>query len=161
MRFGEPPRLNTAPDLPRAADSEPPVTDQILIAEDEPDVRAFLVAALGGAGYGVTEVEDGAGVLTRLAYAPPALLLLDLHMPFIDGLEALRRIRSVESWATVPVLFLTASGQTEDMVTARRLGARGYLVKPIRPADLLAKIQAILSDPGLLWLDDMTQARSS
>jgi DNA-binding response OmpR family regulator len=136
------------------------VTDQILIAEDEPDVRDFLVAVLAGAGFGVTEVSDGAGVLTRLAYTPPALVLLDLHMPMIDGLEALRRIRSVESWKAVPVLFLTASGQTEDMVTARRLGARGYLVKPIRAADLLAKVKSLLGDPGLLWLDDMTQARS-
>ena len=137
------------------------MTHQILIAEDDTDVRDFLTAVLSGAGYGVTEVVDGAGVLTRLAYAPPALVLLDLHMPMIDGLEALRRIRSVESWADVPVLFLTASGVTEDMVTARRLGARGYLVKPIRSADLLAKVKAILDDPGLLWLDDMTQARSS
>ena len=136
------------------------MTDQILIAEDDTDVRDFLSAVLSGAGYGVTEVVDGAGVLTRLAYAPPALVLMDLHMPLIDGLEALRRIRSVESWTEVPVLFLTASGQTEDMVTARRLGARGYLMKPIRASDLLAKVQAILSDPELLWLDDMTQARS-
>ena len=136
------------------------MTDQILIAEDDTDVRDFLSAVLSGAGYGVTEVVDGAGVLTRLAYAPPAMILMDLHMPLIDGLEALRRIRSVESWAEVPVLFLTASGQTEDMVTARRLGARGYLMKPIRASDLLAKVQAILSDSELLWLDDMTQARS-
>lgn len=137
------------------------MTDQILIAEDDTDVRDFLAAVLSGAGYGVTEVVDGAGVLTRLAYAPPALVLMDLHMPLIDGLEALRRIRSVESWTEVPVLFLTASGQTEDMVTARRLGARGYLMKPIRASDLLTRVQAILSDPELLWLDDMTQARSS
>ena len=136
------------------------MTDQILIAEDDTDVRDFLSAVLSGAGYGVTEVVDGAGVLTRLAYAPPAMILMDLHMPLIDGLEALRRIRSVESWNEVPVLFLTASGQTEDMVTARRLGARGYLMKPIRASDLLAKVQAILSDSELLWLDDMTQARS-
>ena len=136
------------------------MTDQILIAEDDTDVRDFLSAVLSGAGYGVTEVVDGAGVLTRLAYAPPAMILMDLHMPLIDGLEALRRIRSVETWAEVPVLFLTASGQTDDMVTARRLGARGYLMKPIRASDLLAKVQAILSDSELLWLDDMTQARS-
>jgi DNA-binding response OmpR family regulator len=137
------------------------VTQQILIAEDDAGVREFLSIALTGAGFEVVEARDGAAVLTRLAYAPPALVLMDLHMPVMDGLEALRRVRSVESWAEVPVLFLTASGQTEDMVTARRLGARGYLVKPIRPADLLARVRAVLGDPGLLWLDDMTQVRAA
>ncbi len=136
------------------------VTQQILIAEDQTDVRDFLSAVLTGAGYEIVEAADGAAVLTRLAYAPPALVLMDLHMPVMDGLEALRRIRSVEAWADVPVLFLTASDLTEDIVTARRLGARGYLVKPIRAATLLARVKAVLDDPGLLWLDDMTQARS-
>jgi two-component system chemotaxis response regulator CheY len=137
------------------------VPHQILVAEDDAGVREFLTIVLTGAGFEVVEAGDGAAVLTRLAYAPPAMVLMDLHMPVIDGLEALRRVRSVESWTDVPVLFLTASGQTADMVTARRLGARGYLVKPIRPADLLAKVQAVLGDPGLLWLDDMTQVRSA
>ena len=133
---------------------------QILIAEDEPDVRDFLVAVLSGAGFETVEANDGAAVLTRLAYAPPAMVLMDLHMPLVDGLEALKRLMSVESWRTVPVLFLTASGMTDDLVTARRLGARGYLVKPIRSADLLARVRQVLDDPDLLWLDDMTQARS-
>lgn len=133
---------------------------QILIAEDDAGVREFLAIALSGAGFETVEATDGAAVLTRLAYAPPAMVLMDLHMPVIDGLEALRRLKSVESWAEVPVLFLTASGQTADMVTARRLGARGYLVKPIRPGDLLARVRAVLDDPDLLWLDDMTQVRA-
>ena len=137
------------------------MTQQILIAEDDGGVREFLSIALTGAGFEVVEARDGAAVLTRLAYAPPALVLMDLHMPVMDGLEALRRLKSVESWAEVPVLFLTASGQTEDMVTARRLGARGYLVKPIRPAGLLARVRAVLGDPGVLWLDDMTQVRAA
>ncbi|QTC90125.1 response regulator transcription factor [Brevundimonas goettingensis] len=137
------------------------MTRQILIAEDDAGVREFLAIALTGAGFETVEAKDGAAVLTRLAYAPPAMVLMDLHMPVMDGLEALRRLRSVESWAEAPVLFLTASGQSQNMVTARRLGARGYLVKPIRPGDLLARVQAVLSDPGLLWLDDMTQVRSA
>lgn len=133
---------------------------QILIAEDEPDVRDFLEAVLSGAGYEVVTASDGAAVLTRLAYPAPDMVLMDLHMPMVDGLEALRRIKSVEAWQSTPVLFLTASGLTEDLVTAKRLGARGYLVKPIRSADLLAKVKTVIEDPKLLWLDDMTQARS-
>lgn len=133
---------------------------EVLVAEDNADVRDFLSAALSGAGYQVTEADDGAAALTRLGYAPPALVLLDLHMPRVDGMEVLRRMRSVPAWATTPVLFLTASGLTEDLVEARRLGARGYLVKPIRPADLVAKVRRIIDDPELLWIDDITELRA-
>lgn len=136
------------------------MTRQLLIAEDDTQIRDYLVAVLSGAGYQTVEAQDGAAVLTRLAYDPPALVLLDLHMPVMHGLDVLRRLRSVPAWATTPVLFLTASGLTEDMVEARQLGARGYLVKPIRPPDLVAKVARVLDDPDLIWLDDMTSARS-
>lgn len=139
---------------------ESPMPQQILIAEDEPNIRDFLVAVLSGAGFETIEASDGAAVLTRLAYPPPALVLMDLHMPMIDGLEAFRRLLSVKSWDSVPVLFLTASGYTDNLVAARRLGARGYLLKPIRSVDLLARVRQVLDDPNLLWLDDITQARS-
>lgn len=135
--------------------------DQILVAEDNPDVRDYLVAVLSGAGYETIEAEDGAAVLTRLGFPAPALVLLDLHMPVIEGMEVLRRLRGVPTWDAVPVLFLTASGSTDDLVAARRLGAKGYLVKPIRPADLVAKVRRILEDPTLLWIDDVTSARST
>jgi two-component system chemotaxis response regulator CheY len=148
-----------APQNPYAREDS--MAAEILIAEDNVDVRDFLVAALSAAGFATMEAEDGAAVLTRLAYTPPALVLLDLHMPVVDGMEALRRLRSVPSWSAVPVLVLTASGQTDDLVTARRLGARGYLVKPLRPADLVEKVQRVLADRDLLWLDDITEVRSS
>ncbi|HEX8471249.1 MAG TPA: response regulator [Brevundimonas sp.] len=133
---------------------------EILVAEDNEDVRDFLVAALSGAGFRVVEAADGAAVLTRLGYAPPGLILLDLHMPLVDGMEVLRRLRSVPAWEKTLVLILTASGLTDDLVEARRLGARGYLVKPIRPADLVAKVKRILEDPELIWLDDITELRA-
>ncbi len=133
---------------------------RILIAEDDEDVRDFLVAAILGAGFEVTAVQDGAALLTQLAYSPPDLMLLDLHMPVLHGLDALRHINSVPSWKDVPVLFLTASGQISNMVQARELGARGYLVKPIRHTDLVAKVTRVLDDPDLIWLDDMTELRA-
>jgi two-component system, chemotaxis family, chemotaxis protein CheY len=133
---------------------------RIIVAEDDDDMRDFLGAVLSGAGFAVTGVEDGAALLTQLAYAPPDLMLLDLHMPVLHGLDALKRMRSVPAWRGVPVLFLTASGQMDDMVQARDLGARGYLVKPIRHADLVAKVTRVLDDPDLIWLDDMTERRA-
>ena len=133
---------------------------QILIAEDDDDIRDFLATLFSGAGFSITAVEDGAALLTRLAYGPPDLLLLDLHMPVLHGLDALKRIKTVATWRDVPVLFLTASGQMDDMVQARELGARGYLVKPIRHTDLVAKVTRVLDDPDLIWLDDMTELRA-
>ncbi|CAN5215914.1 N/A [soil metagenome] len=133
---------------------------RILIAEDEPDIRDFLTAVLKSGGYEVTEVADGAEVLTRLAEPAPDMVLMDLHMPLLSGLDALEQIRKVARWKDVPILFLTASGMTDDMVRARALGARGYLVKPIRSADLLAKVKMVLEDKSLLWLDDITRSRA-
>lgn len=139
---------------------EATVAHQILVAEDNDDVRDFIVAALSGDEFQVVEAQDGADVLERLAYAPPALVLLDLHMPIMTGLEVLRRLRGAPGWAETPVVFLTASDQTEDLVEARRLGARGYLVKPVRPADLVAKVKRVIEDRDLIWLDDMTSVRA-
>lgn len=132
---------------------------QILVAEDNRDVRDFIVAALGGE-FEVVQAQDGTAVLERLAYQPPALVLLDLHMPVMTGLEVLKRLKSAPGWDTTPVVFLTASDQTEDLVEARRLGARGYLIKPVRPGDLIAKVRRIIEDPDLVWLDDITSVRA-
>ena len=127
---------------------------QILIAEDHDDLRAFLVAALTRGGYRTLEAADGGAVIARLAEAPPDLVLLDLHMPVMHGLEVLRRLRATPDWAETPVLMLTASDAAADLDEARRLKARGFLVKPVRPNALVASIDRVLTDPGLAWLDD-------
>ncbi len=132
----------------------------ILIAEDAEPVREFIEAGLRGAGHSVLLARDGAEVLTHLAGPTPDLILLDLHMPVLDGLEVLRRLRAASAWPDVPVLFLTASDLIEDMVEARRLGARGYLVKPLRLSALVERVGRVLGDPDLSWLDDMTEARN-
>jgi CheY-like chemotaxis protein len=133
----------------------------ILIAEDEPDIRDFLVAVVRSGGHEAVEAANGAEVLRRLAEPAPDLVLMDLHMPVLSGLDAMEQIAAVPGWANVPVVFLTASGYSDDMVRARSLGARGYLVKPIRLADLLAKIAMVLEDKSLLWLDDITRSRAT
>jgi CheY-like chemotaxis protein len=136
------------------------MAQSILIAEDDADIRDLFSLILSGAGYAVTTVADGVGALTRLAYAPPELVILDLNMPRVDGLEVLAAIRTVESWKDVPVLVLTASGVGDNLVAARRLGARGYLLKPITPAGLVERVQQILTDRSLVWLDDITLSRA-
>ncbi|MDQ8029742.1 MAG: response regulator [Brevundimonas sp.] len=136
------------------------MAQSILIAEDEADIRELFTLILSSAGYEVTTVSDGVGALTRLAYAPPALVILDLNMPKVDGLEVLAAIRTVETWKDVPVLVLTASGTGDNLVTARRLGARGYLLKPLTPSGLVERVQQILGDPTLVWLDDITRSRA-
>lgn len=132
----------------------------ILLVDDEPDIRELFSLVLSGAGYEVTTAPDGVAALTRLAYAPPSLVILDLAMPNVGGIRVLEEIKSVPAWADVPVLMLTASGAGDNLVKARRLGARGYLLKPITPARLIEQVALILNDPTLIWLDDMTRSRA-
>jgi Response regulators consisting of a CheY-like receiver domain and a winged-helix DNA-binding domain len=131
-----------------------------MIAEDDAVVREFLATGLIQAGHEVVEVSDGGDVLARLSGPAPSMILLDLHMPIMDGLEIMRRLRKAEAWPNVPILFLTASSAVENMVEARRLGARGYLVKPIRLSTLIERVNSVLNDPSLVWLDDVTESHA-
>ncbi len=134
---------------------------RVLVAEDDEEVGDYIDLALTSAGHQVERARDGGDVLAALGRPAPDLLLLDLHMPVLDGLEVLRRIRASGGWPDLAVLFLTRSSMTHDMVEARRLGARGYLTKPIRHPLLVERVRRVLEDPGLLWIDDMTEARSA
>lgn len=136
------------------------MTQPIMIAEDDTAVREFLATGLSNAGHRVLEVVDGGDVLTRLSGPAPSMILLDLHMPVMDGLEIMRRLRKANAWTDVPILFLTASSAVENMVEARRLGARGYLVKPIRLGKLLERVNSVLTDDSLIWLDDLTESHA-
>lgn len=137
------------------------MAQSILIAEDEADIRELFTLILSSAGYEVTTVADGVGALTRLAYAPPSMVILDLNMPRVDGLEVLAAIRTVDAWKDVPVLVLTASGTGDNLVAARRLGARGYLLKPLTPSGLVERVEQVLGDKTLIWLDDITRSRTA
>ncbi|MFC7379144.1 response regulator [Brevundimonas sp. GCM10030266] len=137
------------------------MAQSILIAEDEADIRELFTLILSSAGYEVTTVADGVEALTRLAYAPPSMVILDLNMPRVDGLEVLAAIRTVEAWKDVPVLVLTASGTGDNLVAARRLGARGYLLKPLTPSGLVERVEQVLGDKTLIWLDDITRSRTA
>lgn len=113
----------------------------ILIIEDEPQIRRFLRTALIGNGYHPLEAETGQKGLTQAATQPPEVVILDLGLPDLDGLEVARQIRE---WSAVPIIVLSARGQEPDKVAALDVGADDYLTKPFGIAELLARIRVAL-----------------
>jgi two-component system KDP operon response regulator KdpE len=124
------------PDRPPAGD--PPV---VLIVEDELSIRRFLRPSLQGEGFAVAETGSGAEALALAASRHPAVILLDLGLPDLDGLEVLRRLREAGS---VPVIVLTARGRDEDKIAGLDAGADDYLTKPFSVGELLARIRVAL-----------------
>jgi DNA-binding response OmpR family regulator len=120
----------------------------ILVAEDQTDIRDLLVMNLRSAGYGVSAVGDGAEALARQLEAPSDLLVLDLMMPKMDGLEVCKALRAKGSAA--PILMLTAKSTELDRVLGLELGADDYLTKPFSLAELLARVKALLRRADLL-----------
>jgi two-component system OmpR family response regulator len=121
----------------------PPV---ILIVDDEPHIRELLVYALAKAGLETREAADGEAALSAIATAPPDLVVLDINMPRMDGLEVCRRLRArvVAGEAPVPILFLSSRDDEIDRVLGIELGADDYVTKPFSPREVVARVSAIL-----------------
>jgi two-component system, OmpR family, response regulator len=113
----------------------------VLVVEDEPQVLRFLRASLGAHGYHLIEATTGAAGMTEAAARNPDVILLDLGLPDVDGLEVTRRLRE---WTRTPIIVISARGQDEDKVKALDEGADDYLTKPFSPRELLARIRTIL-----------------
>lgn len=113
----------------------------VLVVEDEPQVRRFLRASLGAHGYRLVEAEDGAAGVRLAAQYVPDVVLLDLGLPDLDGVEVIRRLRT---WSRVPILVLSARGEERRKVEALDAGADDYLTKPFGFAELLARIRVAL-----------------
>jgi DNA-binding response OmpR family regulator len=126
----------------------PAQTPHILVAEDQTDIRDLLVMNLRSAGYEVSAVGDGAQALARQLEAPADLLVLDLMMPRMDGLEVCKALRAKAS--ATPILMLTAKSTELDRVLGLELGADDYLTKPFSLAELLARVKALLRRADLL-----------
>lgn len=116
-------------------------TTKILVIEDEERIRQFLQRGLSFEGYRVDTAADGQTGLDMARENPPDLVLLDLMLPGMDGIEVCRRLRAVSD---VPVLMLTAKETIEDRVTGLDAGADDYLVKPFAFDELLARVRALL-----------------
>jgi two-component system response regulator MprA len=115
---------------------------KILVVDDEPAVRSALERALRSQGYGVSTAVDGRDGLDRLQAEPPDLVVLDILMPRLDGIETCRELRA--SGDRTPVLMLTARDAVGDRVEGLDAGADDYLVKPFALEELLARIRALL-----------------
>lgn len=132
---------------------------RILVIDDELSIRRMLQVLLEGAGHTMTSADDGSHGLHALALEKPDLLILDLGLPDIDGLEVLRRLRE---WSSVPVLILSARPDPADKVNALDLGADDYLTKPFDATELLARLRALLrrvtpaEEQSVLSLDLLT-----
>lgn len=113
----------------------------ILIVEDEPQMLRFLRASLGTHGYRLVECTSGSDGLAQAAARNPDVILLDLGLPDLDGLEVTRRIRE---WTKTPIIVLSARGQDEDKINALDAGADDYLTKPFSVGELLARIRVAL-----------------
>lgn len=121
---------------------------RILVAEDQSDIRDLIVLNLREAGYRVQALADGASALAAQLHEPAALLVLDLMMPGMDGLEVCKALRAKGSAA--PILMLTAKSTELDRVLGLELGADDYLTKPFSMAELLARVKALLRRAELL-----------
>lgn len=116
----------------------------ILVVEDEEDIRELISYNLSREGFRVSSVASGEAALKSAREAVPDLVLLDLMLPGLDGLEVCRQIRANNATAKVPVLMVTAKGEEADVVTGLELGADDYIVKPFSPRVLLARVRAAL-----------------
>ena len=118
---------------------------QLLMIEDDTRLAQMVGEYLRNVGFGFTHAADGTTGLTALRERPPALVILDLMLPDMDGLDVCRRIRTLPGQdANTPVLMLTAKGDPMDRIVGLELGADDYLPKPFEPRELLARIRAIL-----------------
>jgi CheY-like chemotaxis protein len=127
---------------------------RIVAVDDNPVVTLFIAAILGQAGHEVETAPSAAEALVVLQRDPPDLLLLDLEMPGLDGLELLRLLKDKRVCEQTPVILLTAESDGHFINRARELGAVGYLTKPFEAKVLNAKVARVLSDPDTVWLDD-------
>jgi two-component system response regulator MprA len=119
-----------------------PIAARVLVVDDEPAVRDSLTRTLRFEGYEVAEAADGVDALAVVQSGHPDLLVLDVMMPRMDGLETCRRLRSAQIY--VPVLMLTARDSVGDRVSGLDAGADDYLVKPFALQELLARVRALL-----------------
>jgi len=116
----------------------------VLVVEDDPDIVEVLVYNLRREGYVVDSVGDGERGLALALSRKPDVVLLDLMLPGMDGMEVCRRLRAQENGADMPVIMLTAKGEETDVVLGLEMGADDYVTKPFSPREVLARVRALL-----------------
>lgn len=119
----------------------------VLVVDDSSTVRQQVALTLVSAGYGVAEAADGVEALAAVRAQVPALVLCDVNMPRMTGLEFLETLEAEAADPPPPVVMLASSGVPDLIARAKRAGARGFIVKPFRPDLLVAAVKRLVGDP--------------
>jgi two-component system, OmpR family, phosphate regulon response regulator PhoB len=117
---------------------------RVLVVEDDKDIAALIGRYLSKAGYTTEVLNSGGDVVPRVRQDPPALLILDLMLPGVSGLQICSALRAEPATSAVPIIMLTARGEEADRVLGLELGADDYITKPFSPNELVARVRALL-----------------
>jgi DNA-binding response OmpR family regulator len=117
----------------------------ILIADDDPDIRDLVAFKLEQAGFDVTAVDNGLAALDSARQVAPDLVVLDVMMPGMSGIDVCRELRGDSSTAGLPIILLTARAQEGDVEVGFGAGADDYVVKPFSPRELVSRVEAVLA----------------
>jgi pilus assembly protein CpaE len=124
------------------------MAEKILIVDDDLDTLRLVGLLLERQGYQIIVADNGSQALDKSISESPEIILLDVMMPDMDGFEVARRLRANEMTSTIPIIFFTAKTQVDDKVAGFEVGADDYLTKPVHPAELTARVKAILARSG-------------
>lgn len=119
----------------------------VLVVDDDPDIRELVAFKLGQMGYSVSTEKDGEGGLAAAIDGKPDLVLLDVMMPKLTGIEVCQKLREEEGTADVPIILITAKAQEADVERGFAAGADDYIVKPFSPRELASRVEAVLGRP--------------
>jgi DNA-binding response OmpR family regulator len=120
------------------------MASRILVVEDDQDIAQLVTRYLQKAGYTAEIIASGRDAIGAIGARPPDLLILDLMLPHVDGLEICRFVRSHEKTAAIPIIMLTARADESDRIVGLEIGADDYLAKPFSPNELVARVRALL-----------------
>jgi phosphate regulon transcriptional regulator PhoB len=117
---------------------------KILVADDEPDVLQLVSINLKSAGFNVVKAEDGLTALTRARETLPSLIILDLMLPEMSGLEVCKVLKKEPQTSLIPIIMLTAKGEEVDRIVGLELGADDYITKPFSPRELVLRVKSVI-----------------
>jgi two-component system, OmpR family, alkaline phosphatase synthesis response regulator PhoP len=120
------------------------MSTRILVVEDDQDIAQLVARYLEKAGFAADVVSSGRDALTAIGARAPDLLILDRMLPYVDGLEICRAVRSNAKTAAMPIIMLTARAEESDRIVGLELGADDYVAKPFSPSELVARVRALL-----------------
>jgi two-component system alkaline phosphatase synthesis response regulator PhoP len=120
------------------------MSTRVLVVEDDPDISELVARYLEKAGYATTRVASGRDALDAVRSKLPDVIVLDVMLPHIDGLEVCRLLRADDRTATIPIIMLTARAEESERIVGLEMGADDYLAKPFSPNELVARVRALL-----------------